>query len=55
MKEMLADVPARLAKSYKHRMVGGEGVLPCRVTYEISTEPLVNTIHGWGSGEEVKT
>lgn len=30
-------------------MFGGEGVLPCCGTPDSSTEPLVNTIHGWGS------
>lgn len=33
-------------KSYKHHMVGGEGLLPCCVTLDSSTEPLVNN-HPW--------
>lgn len=41
MKEMFIDVPARLVKSYKHCMVGGQGGLPCYVISERSTEPLV--------------
>lgn len=48
MGEILVDAPSRLVKSYEQHMVGGEGVLPCCVTPDSSTEPLVNTIRGWG-------
>lgn len=48
MREILVDAPSRLVKSYEQHMVGGEGVLPCCVTPDSSTEPLVNTIRGWG-------
>lgn len=39
-------------------MVGGEDVLPFCVTPDRSTEPLVNTIHGWGKwwgGEDLES
>lgn len=52
MKEMFVDVPAGLVKSCKHRMVGDGGVFLCCVMCDRSTEPLVNTIRDWGSGEE---